>query len=77
MNRIPALEAYQYDIEHASRKIASHCVEKLRNDKRPDREANANATLHAAVLAEMLAFKSQLDAAIVSAFQFGLDRLKK
>jgi len=77
MNRIPDLCYQKYDVEHAARTIARHCVVQLCKDKGADRETNANATLHSAVLAEMLAFKEQLDSAVVSAFRFGLEKLGK
>lgn len=77
MNRIPSLASHRYDVQEAARQLAIHCVEQLRADKRPDRETNANATLHSAVLAEMLAFKSQLDKAVEDALKFGLQRIRK
>lgn len=77
LNRIPRLVGCHYDVEHAAREIAAHCVRQLVADKRPDRETNANATMHSAVLAEIFAMKEQLDTAIESALKFGLDRVKK
>jgi hypothetical protein len=77
LGRIPSMKDYRYDLEEPARRLAIHCVDVLRKDKSPEREHNANAVLHTAVLAEMCAFKDQLDEMVKVALQWGLDKVKQ